>query len=426
MPRIGNEEILSLYKAGGPQVFPCCNAMPSVVPFAAMAENTGGVRPVPKDLKTLRNILCVHTLVNGCIGSFVQALFAETLLIGCVVAVVGGFISPVGTYLVKRAAGMLSPKAALISIVFANIFGLMAALVVDHLFVMIWGFTTTTVAVQLMMQYVSDFQASISATDAEKAAWMGELPGGPALACLVGCLLGPCLFSQVWSAQAFGSVVLPIASAGLFFLPSPASSKGADAPWRLGEFSTSSIPALFGPTMLAIHNSCRDAILGPNLAVRFPLDPWTWGQLQFLGVLGGIVGMVIAPGFAAQSNLVLTVGVLLSSLLTRAAEHFADSFSLFMASTFATAMLKMMLSALVWKLVEASPKHAEQMPVLQQVQAVIDGVVGLVVPISILIAGGIDFNLCRALYFMSGLLIIAGVVFFSSTATAPANAKKGK
>ena len=42
------------------------------------------------------------------------------------------------------------------------------------------------------------------------------------------------------------------------------------------------------------------------------------------------------------------------------------------------------------------------------------------------IAGGIDFNLCRALYFMSGLLIIAGVVFFSSTATAPANAKKGK
>ena len=24
----GNEEILSLYKAGGPQVFPCCNAMP--------------------------------------------------------------------------------------------------------------------------------------------------------------------------------------------------------------------------------------------------------------------------------------------------------------------------------------------------------------------------------------------------------------
>ena len=44
-----------------------------------------------------------------------QALFAETLLLGCVVAVVGGFISPVGTYLVKRAAGMLSPKAALIS-----------------------------------------------------------------------------------------------------------------------------------------------------------------------------------------------------------------------------------------------------------------------------------------------------------------------
>ena len=43
------------------------------MPFAAMAENTGGVRPVPKDLKTLRNILCVHTLVNGCIGSFVQA-----------------------------------------------------------------------------------------------------------------------------------------------------------------------------------------------------------------------------------------------------------------------------------------------------------------------------------------------------------------
>ena len=36
-------------------------------------------------------------------------------MIGCVVAVVGGFISPVGTYLVKRAASMLSPKAALIS-----------------------------------------------------------------------------------------------------------------------------------------------------------------------------------------------------------------------------------------------------------------------------------------------------------------------
>ena len=41
------------------------------------------------------------------------------------------------------------------------------------------------------------------------------------------------------------------------------------------------------------------------------------------------------------------------------------------------------------------------------------------------IAGSIDFNLCRALYFVSGLLIIAGVVY-SSTATAPANAKKGK
>ncbi|CAE7041286.1 unnamed protein product [Symbiodinium natans] len=395
-----------------------------------MADN-GKHRPVPKDLKTLSGILCVHTTVNGCIGSFVQMIFASNLLIGCVVAVVGGCFSPVGTYLTKRATSGLSPKAALILIVFANVFGLGMALVVEHLFVMIWGFVTTSVAIQLLMQYVADFHASIGATEVEKAIWSGQIQGPPVLCLLVGSLLGPCIFSTIWHAQAAGVWVLAISSSALFLLPSPASSKPADAPWRLNELSRELMGALSALTLLAVHNACRDALLGPTVTLRFELDPWAWGQLQFLGALGGVIGMTMTPGIVQQAPRSFTVIVMVLSLLTRVAEHFTLSFSVFMASTFSSAVLKMMLVPLLWKLLHTSPKYAEQMPVLQQVQAVSEGVIGFVVPLSVLndafvacgtplqnlrAVGSIDLNLSRALYFVSGLLLVLSVMFSPASA----------
>ncbi|CAE7203555.1 unnamed protein product, partial [Symbiodinium pilosum] len=122
-----------------------------------MAETNAktDVRPVPRDLKMLCAILSMHTLSAGFIQSFVQAIFASNLFIGSVVAVVGGCITPAGIYLVKKLTSCLSPKAALITIVGASVFGLFMALTIDHFFVMIWGFVTGSMSMQLMLQYVS-------------------------------------------------------------------------------------------------------------------------------------------------------------------------------------------------------------------------------------------------------------------------------
>jgi len=376
----------------------------------AMAEKPA-MRPTPENLKLLGLIVSVFTLMNAMIGSFVQAIFAETLLVSSVVAVVGTSISPVGTYFAKGAARGLAPKTALIVAVTANVCGLGMALFVESPLVLIWGFVSTTVAINFANKYIADFGASLGASDEEKGAWFMEIIGLPMIMFLAGCLIGPCIFSSLRAAQAVGFVVLSLAAASLCLLANPAGVQESVEPWRLSHFRSSSLPVLGTFMLLAVHNVCRDALLGPSATMRFQLDFWRWGQLQFLSGISGAVGMTMGKSVQQVSKVVVAV-VLALSLALRMLELQASSMSAFMAVNFCAVIVKMLMVPMIWSLVSSSGQ-AEQAPVIAQAQAVTDGIIGFVVPVSMLVlAEVVHFNSCAALYYASGGLLILGVLLF--------------
>ncbi|CAE7203559.1 unnamed protein product, partial [Symbiodinium pilosum] len=51
-------------------------------------------------------------------------------------------------------------------------------------------------------------------------------------------------------------------------------------------------------------------------------DSWTWGQLQFLGCLGGMIGGLMSMSAVPQATFPATVVAVCLSLITRTVEHF--------------------------------------------------------------------------------------------------------
>jgi len=365
-----------------------------------MAENAVEMRPVPQELNLLLGVVSVFALMNTMSGTFVQVFFSENYGVGCVVAIVGNAIAPLGLKLMKRLGGSLSPKLSLLASTGAMLFGLGMALFIDSLLVMIWGFTTTTASVTCCLQYIQDMFSMLKASDGEKAQWTAQRTIFPVVGALAGFLLGPCFFNNLWQSQAAGLFVMTLMLPLLLQLPNPASTYQAPSAWSFKDLKSPNMRLCFACLLLQVtRNICRETLWGPSITNRgldptfgFPLDIWCWAQLNFLAVFGGVVGTVMSQSLQAQPTnrfFIVMLAFLCWPLFVM--EIRCESFKSLMMSTFCAATLRHLSTPLMWKLFDGIIS-SEEIGLLVQASAYFEIVLGFVVPITSGILGFYGFG----------------------------------
>eukprot|EP00434_Breviolum_minutum_P016904 symbB.v1.2.014915.t1/scaffold1100.1/size328752/5 len=235
-----------------------------------------------------------------------------------------------------------------------------------------------------------DLFAMHKASEAEKARWSESRLVFPAMAALAGFLLGPCFYTGLWQSQVGGLIVMLLMMPFLLQLPSPAStSESAPTSWSFKDLKSRNVRLCLACVLLqASRNYCRETLLGPTitnrglgLAFGYPLDIWSWSQLNFLAVFGGLVGNVSADAMRAQpANPFFIVLLVFLCWPIFVMEIQCESFKSLMMSTFCAATLRHLSTPLLWKLFDDIISR-EEMSTLKQATSFFDIVLGFVVPV---------------------------------------------